>query len=173
MTSTQLIVSSAGGALVGGVVGGWFGRWTERERPVREEMIGATRAFTEAVSAGVAALTIRKPSEEARANATDKCTEAAGLLGRLHVLFANDTYEQAEGAVAALKAAATDESTATSADRRNLLRAYRHLRAFADCAGAEIRRPTGMTRWLFPSRRKARTRRRTNGEDPPKLLPDP
>jgi hypothetical protein len=148
MSSADLVLSFLGGSLVGTVAGGWLGRWTERERPVRETMLKATCDYTDAMSAAIAALTKADATVDprtARAKASAKCAIAVGTLGRVHVLFDEMTYQQAEEAVAALHAATKSEST-MPVPRESVEPIYRHLRAFADCAGAEIRRPVGFTR---------------------------
>jgi hypothetical protein len=145
MDSLELILSFAGGSLVGAVAGGWLARWSERDKPLRDHMIQASDEFAAAMSAGIAQLVAVGESAAPHTHlqdANEACVRALGQLGGLHVLFAEETYEQAEAAVVELRAAIASSKPAFPAA------GYRHLRAFADCAGAEIRRPSGVLRWL-------------------------
>jgi hypothetical protein len=147
MSTLQLVLSFLGGSVVGAFAGGWLARWTEREKPLREHMLNATCDYADAVSAGIAALANPDPTTNAtgQEEATEMCTKAVGTLGRLHILFDEMTYQEAEEAVAALRVAVRGGHRG-QASRRSVEPVYRHLRAFADCAGSEIRRPAGVTR---------------------------
>jgi hypothetical protein len=143
--TVELLVSFVGGSVVGAFVGGWLGRWTEREKPLRELMTSATSEFADAISGGIAVLAKDQATGGANSQvANDQWVRAVGTLGRLHVLFHETTYQQAEEAVAALGLAASGHEPVSTV--HDVERAYRHLRAFADCAGSEIRRPSGITR---------------------------
>jgi microcystin-dependent protein len=136
MSTLQLVLSFLGGSAVGAFAGGWLARWTERENPLREHMLNATSDYADAVGAGIAVLANADPTTSAtgQEEASEMCAKAVGTLGRLHILFDEQTYQEAEEAVAAL-CIAIRSGPRGPASRRSVEPVYRHLRAFADCAG--------------------------------------
>jgi hypothetical protein len=161
-----LVVTFLGGGVIGSFAGGWLARWTEREKPLRDTMISATDEYVGAISAAISELIAVGQDSDRLRKAAEECNSALGCLGRLHVLFEEKTYGEAEQCCADLRAVIADQGV-TANSLRKFESAYRHLRAFADCAGSEIRRPSGLSRKLGgPSARADHIKHQTGDTKP-------